>query len=258
MINAARSAGSILLNHFHKRENLQITHKTASDFVSQADLEAESCIQRILLAAWPRFGIRLEEGGLITGSDQRWQWIVDPLDGTTNFIRGIPHFAVSIGLAFEGVPVAGVVFSPLQDELFSAAIRHGAFLNNRQIRCADTTALPAMLLGTGFPFQGKRDHEQVAKELLPVMKECAGVRRIGAASLDLCYVACGRFDAYWEHQLHPWDVAAGVVIVREAGGIVTRLSGAADPLPHTDILATSAAANSSTMQLLNQSIKALE
>jgi myo-inositol-1(or 4)-monophosphatase len=251
MKEAALAGGAILSGYFSNREHLLVNHKSASDFVSTADIETEAAVHAVLKAGFPDFGAWLEEGGRHTGNNPDYQWIVDPLDGTTNFLFGIPHFAVSIGLAYQGIPVAGVVLNPAGDELFMAAAGMGAMLNEQPIRCASRERLEHMLLGTGLPFKGKTGHAGIAAELVAPMQQCAGIRRIGAASLDLCYVACGRFDAFWEHQLQPWDVAAGIVIVREAGGIVTRLDGSEDPMPYTDIIAASPTAYSPVKELLH-------
>jgi myo-inositol-1(or 4)-monophosphatase len=239
---AALAGGAILTHYFSRREALLVSNKSASDFVSSADLETEAAVHTTLQAEFPDFGAMMEEGGHRQGSNNDYQWIIDPLDGTTNFLFGIPHFAVSIGLAHQGVPVAGVVFNPAGNELYMAAAGAGATLNGEPIQCAKRSRLEQMLLGTGLPFKGKTGHAEIAAELVAPMQQCAGIRRIGAASLDLCYTACGRFDAFWEHQLQPWDVAAGIVIVREAGGIVTRLDGTNDALPFLDIIAASQAA----------------
>jgi myo-inositol-1(or 4)-monophosphatase len=251
MKKAALAGGAILSRYFTSREALLVNNKSASDFVSSADLETEAAVHAALQAEYPDFGAMLEEGGHRQGSNNDYQWIIDPLDGTTNFLFGIPHFAVSIGLAHHGVPVAGVVFNPVGNEIFMAAAGAGATLNGQPIRCATRNRLEQMLLGTGLPFKGKTGHAEIAAELVAPMQQCAGIRRIGAASLDLCYTACGRFDAFWEHQLQPWDVAAGIVIVREAGGLVTRLDGSEDALPFADIIAASPLAFSPVKALLN-------
>jgi myo-inositol-1(or 4)-monophosphatase len=251
MKDAALAGGAILNRYSTCRENMLVSNKSASDFVSSADLETEAAVHARLAGQFPDFGANLEEGGHRPGKNPAYQWIVDPLDGTTNFLFGIPHFAVSIGLTHKGVPVAGVVFNPAGNEMFVAAVGNGATLNGQPIHCASRNRLEQMLLGTGLPFRGKTGHAGIAAELVAPMQQCAGIRRIGAASLDLCYTACGRFDAFWEHQLQPWDVAAGIVIVREAGGIVTRLDGSEAALPFTDLIAASQPAWTPVREMLN-------
>ena len=247
MIYAAQAAGDVLMSYFAEdcsiaqNETLKVENKKPSDFVTQADLQSETVIFDILEKAWPGFSFLLEEAGVKRGQDDRFRWIVDPLDGTTNFVKHIPHFSVSIALTFEGRPIAGVVFNPCLNELFTASAGGGATLNGRCVNVAVHSPVRKMVFGTGLPFADKTGHEDFVNELVAPMKNLAGIRRLGSAALDLCYVACGRFDAFWEHHLSAWDVAAGVLIVREAGGKVTRLNGMADAIPTEDILAASGA-----------------
>jgi myo-inositol-1(or 4)-monophosphatase len=225
MDRAARLASRNLLRDFGEVENLQVSRKGAADFVSAADTRAEKKLRDELLRARPDFGFLGEEGGASAAGDGMHRWIVDPLDGTTNFLHGLPHFAVSIGLERQGEIVAGVIYEPLRNELFWAERNAGAWLNDRRLRVSARTRLADAVIATGIPFLGLGDHPRYLATLARVMGECAGIRRWGVASLDLAFVAAGRFDGYWEFGLHPWDVAAGIIIVREAGGFVSDLKG---------------------------------
>ena len=172
----------------------------------------------------------MEEGGTVEGADKSHTWHVDPLDGTTNFLHGLPQFCLSVGLEREGQVVAGVIYDPAKDEMFIAERGKGAFLNNRRMRVAARRDLPDALIGCGVPFLGHGNHPRFLKEAAAVMGATAGLRRLGAAALDIAYVACGRLDAYWERDLHSWDMAAGIVLVREAGGYVSDADGGEEPL----------------------------
>ncbi len=218
MINAARKAGRGLARDFGEVENLQVSKKGPSDFVTAADLKAEKVIFEELSRARPGYGFLMEERGEVAGTDKTHRFIVDPLDGTTNFMHGLGHFAISIALEREGELVAGVVYDVVKDELFHAEKGGGAYVRDRRLRVASRTELGAALVATGMPFRGKAGHAKFLDELGRVMDATAGVRRYGSAALDLAYVAAGRFDAFWERDLSPWDIAAGAVIVREAGG----------------------------------------
>ena len=225
MIGAARKAARALSRDFGEVENLQVSKKGPADFVSSADHKAEQTLFEELSRVRPGYGFLMEERGAIEGSDKTHRWIVDPLDGTLNFLHGIPHFAISIALEREGVLVAGVVYNVVRDELFTAEKGQGAFLNDRRIRVAARSSLADAVLATGTPYVGRPGHDVWLGEVERVMAISAGVRRWGAASLDLAYVANGRFDGFWERHLSPWDVAAGAVIVREAGGFVQEIDG---------------------------------
>ncbi len=225
MIAAARKAARALTRDFGEVENLQVSRKGPSDFVTAADIKAEKTIFEELSKARPGYGFLMEERGAVEGTDKTHRWIVDPLDGTSNFLHGLPHFAISIGLEREGVLVAGVVFNVVRDELFWAEKGAGAYLNDRRLRVAGRNDLRDAVLATGIPFNGKPGHEVFLREVERVMARTAGVRRWGSASLDLAYVAAGRFDGFWERGLSPWDVAAGAILVREAGGVVNEIDG---------------------------------
>ena len=212
---AAREAGEILMGYWSARGDLEVSTKRDGDFVSQADVEAEEHIRALLVGARPDDGWLGEESG--SSEPRARRWIVDPLDGTTNFLRGIPHWAVSIALEVEGALQLGVVHDPLKNDTFVAAVDHGASLNGVPIRHSTTHDFGRALVGTGIPF-GQMDHiDDHAEDIRRVVPHCAGVRRMGAASLDLAYVAAGRLDGFWERVLQPWDVAAGIVLMREAG-----------------------------------------
>jgi myo-inositol-1(or 4)-monophosphatase len=226
-----------LIGNFGEVENLQVSRKGAGDFVSEADHQAERILRRELEKARPAYGFLMEESGASPSADGEHRWIVDPLDGTTNFLHGIPHFAISIGLERAGDMVAGVVYDPCRDELFWAEKGVGAFLNDRRLRVSGRNRLPDAVVGTGTPFIDHGDHPLFAAEMTAVTKEVAGIRRLGAAALDLAYVAAGRFDAFWERGLDPWDIAAGIVLVREAGGYVSEIEGGHKMFDKRSILA---------------------
>lgn len=237
MVNAARRAGKKLVRDFGEVENLQTSRKGPADFVSNADKTAEKTVVEDLSKARPRFGFLLEEGGAVKGPDESNTWIVDPLDGTTNFLHGVPHFAVSIALERDNDIEAGVIYEPVYDNLYWAERGKGAFLNNRRLRVSARRDLSECLFATGIPFKGAGDPEVFKRELNAVMAETAGTRRFGAAALDLAYVAAGRFDGYWERGISPWDVAAGIALVREAGGMVRTIEGTGNPVYAKSIIA---------------------
>jgi myo-inositol-1(or 4)-monophosphatase len=221
MTAAARKAGRSLARDFGEVEQLQVSVKGPANFVSAADHRAEEIVFRELSKARPGYGFLMEEGGVVEGADKTHRWIIDPLDGTTNFLHSIPLFSISIGLERDGQLVAGLIYNPVSDELFTAEKGKGAFLNDRRLRVAARHALGDAVVATGIPHRGQGGHPRFFKEAEAVMREVAGLRRTGSASLDLAYTAAGRFDAYWQHDIQPWDMAAGIVLVREAGGIVS-------------------------------------
>ena len=221
MIKAARKAGRALVKDFREVENLQVSSKGPGDFVTKADREAERLIREELMGARPSYGWLGEETGETPGADPTRRWIVDPLDGTTNFLHGMPHWAVSIALEHKGEIVAGVVFDAAKDEMFYAEKGAGAWMNDqKRLRVSGRRSMVEAVFATGVPFGAKRTLPAMIRDLSRLMPQCAGVRRWGAASLDLAYVAAGRFDGYWERELQPWDTAAGLLIVKEAGGLV--------------------------------------
>ena len=220
MIKAARQAGRSLVKDFREVENLQVSVKGAGDFVSRADREAERIIKEALRTARPTYGWLGEETGAEEGEDPTRRWIVDPLDGTTNFLHGLPHWAVSIALEHKGEIVAGVIFDAAKDELFWAEKGAGAWMNDRRIRVSGRNHMIEAIFATGVPFGGNGPLPATLQDLARLMPRVAGVRRWGAAALDMAYVAAGRFDGYWERGISTWDIAAGIVLVREAGGFV--------------------------------------
>ena len=251
MMAAARKAGRSLARDFGEVEQLQVSVKGPGNFVSAADHRAEEIIFNELSKARPGYGFLMEEGGVVEGVDKTHRWIVDPLDGTTNFLHGIPHFAISIGLEREGVLVAGLVYNPATDELFAAEKGKGAFLNDRRrLRVAARKSLADAVVVTGIPHRGRPGHPRFIDELQSVMMEVAGLRRSGSAALDLAYVAAGRYDGYWERALKPWDLAAGIVLVREAGGLVSDINGSDTALESGNILAGNSAITKALQPLL--------
>src|SRR4029077_5141728 len=225
MVGAARKAGRSLARDFGEVEQLQVSLKGPANFVSAADTRAEEILHKELLRARPGYGLLLEEHGEVEGADRTHRFIVDPLDGTTNFLHGIPLFAISMALERDGELVAGVIYNPASNEMFTAERGKGAFLNDRRIRVAARTELADCVIVTGIPHRGKSGQELFLKEMQVVMASSAGIRRTGAAALDLAWVAGGRFDGFWERNLRPWDLAAGIVILREAGGFVSDADG---------------------------------
>jgi myo-inositol-1(or 4)-monophosphatase len=225
MVQAATKAGRGLVRDFGELENLQVATKGPSDFVSAADLRAEQVLRQELSRVRPGYGFLMEESGDSPGTDATHRWIVDPLDGTTNFLHAIPLFAISIALEREGRIVAAVVFNPVANELFTAEHGAGAFLNDRRIRVAKRRSLADAVVTCGIPHRGQGDHRTFLRDFAAVMEQVAGVRRTGAAALDLAWIAAGRFDGFFERGLSPWDIAAGELIVTEAGGFVSDYSG---------------------------------
>jgi len=225
MIKAVHKASRALKRDFGEIEQLQVSLKGPANFVSAADHRAEETLQAELEHARPGYGFVGEEGGVREGSDKTHRWIADPLDGTLNFLHSIPHFAISLALEREGAIIAGVIYNPVSDELFSAERGKGAFLNDQRLRVAARKRLAESVVACALPHPGRGDVLLTRNEHAAVQDKVAGLRRFGAAALDLAWVAAGRVDAYWERGLSPWDMAAGIVLVREAGGYVTDLDG---------------------------------
>lgn len=223
-VKAARAAGQVIVRHVGRIDTLTITNKRPNDFVTEVDRMAEAEIIRVLQRAYPDHAFMAEESG-IHGDNREYVWIIDPLDGTTNFLHDLSHFAVSIALRYRDRIDQAVVYDPVREELFTASRGGGAMLNNRRIRVSPRKELQAALLGTGIPFRADQDLEYYLKTLGALLPETAGVRRCGCAALDLAYVAAGRLDGFWEMGLREWDMAAGVLLVQEAGGLVGDLQG---------------------------------
>ena len=250
MTAAARKAGRALARDFGEVEQLQVSQKGPANFVSAADQRSEDILHSELERARPGYGFLFEERGRVDGADMSHRWIVDPLDGTTNFLHGIPMFAISIALEREGELVAGLIYNPAMAEIFTAEKGSGAFLNDRRIRVAGRSHFGDSIIATGIPHRGRDGHAQFLKECGEVMKNVAGVRRCGAAALDLAWVAAGRFDGFWERNLNPWDIAAGAILVREAGGFVTDPEGRQNWLKSGDIVAGNEAVNRELTKIL--------
>jgi len=236
MVKAARRAGRSLKRDFGEVENLQVSLKGPANFVTLADKRAEEMLLEDLTKARPGYGFLGEEGGLREGQDKSHTWIVDPLDGTTNFLHGIPQFAISIGLQREGTMIAGLIYNPANDDLFIAERGKGAFLNDQRLRVAGRRSLGDCVIACGLPHMGRGDLDLSRAELTAIQPKVAGLRRFGAAALDMAFVAAGRFDGFWDRNLQPWDMAAGQIMVREAGGIVSGLAGDDDPLKTGDVI----------------------
>jgi myo-inositol-1(or 4)-monophosphatase len=251
MVQATRKAARVLARDFGEVEQLQVSLKGPGNFVSAADRRAEEILQAELSKARPNFGFLMEERGRIAGKDKANQWVVDPLDGTTNFLHGIPLFAISIALVKDGVPVAGVVYNPVSDELYVAERGRGAYLNDRRLRVAARRNLVDCVICCGIPHHGRGDPALFRKELAAVQDKVAGVRRTGAAALDMAWVAAGRFDGFWERGLSAWDLAAGLILVREAGGFATDLDGGDSVLEKGSVVAGNEEIQRALLSVLN-------
>ncbi|MEP2531984.1 inositol monophosphatase family protein [Shimia sp.] len=237
MMKAARKAGRSLVKDFREVENLQVSMKGAGDFVSRADVAAEEILKEELLGARPTYGWLAEESDEIPGKDPTRRWIVDPLDGTTNYLHGLPHWAISIALEHKGEIVAGVVFDAAKDEMFYAEKGQGAWLNdNLRLRVSGRSRMIESIFATGLPFGARTDLPATLQDLARLSPATAGVRRWGAAALDMAYVAAGRYEGFWERTLQPWDIAAGIIIVKEAGGFVQPLNPAGDIFEDGDLI----------------------
>jgi myo-inositol-1(or 4)-monophosphatase len=234
-VRAARNAGNIIVRYVNQVDSLKITTKGYNDFVSEVDRQAESEIINVIHKAYPDHGILAEEGG--KHGNNEYQWIIDPLDGTTNFLHGFPQFAVSIALRHKNKIEQAVVYDPLRQELFTATLGSGAYLNERRIRVSKAKGLEGTLIGTGFPFKHPQHLDAYLTMFRTIHLQTAGIRRAGAASLDLVYVAAGRLDGFWEIGLNAWDIAAGVLIIQEAGGLISDFGGGQEYLDTGNIVA---------------------
>ena len=234
-VRAARAAGKVLIQYFDRIESLNVTEKSRNDFVSEVDRAAEMEIIQVLRNAYPDHAILAEETGSHDGND--YQWIIDPLDGTTNYLHGFPQFAVSIACTYKGELQSGVVYDPLQDEMFTADKGYGAYCNDRRIRVAGRKGLEGALIGTGFPYSDLTHLDTYTEMFKAMVKDTAGIRRPGSAALDFAYVAAGRVDGFWELGLSVWDFAAGALLVREAGGTVSDISGGSRQMETGNVVA---------------------
>ena len=250
MTGAARKAARSLVRDFGEVEQLQVSKKGPADFVSAADHRAEEVLHAALAKARPGYGFLFEERGAIEGSDRSNRWIVDPLDGTTNFLHGVPHFSISIALERNRELIAGVVYEPIRDELFWAEKGAGAHMNNHRLRVSGHGELEDSVFATGFRFTAKGDETVFLKQIGSVMAATLNVRRLGSAALDLAYVAAGRFDGFWELHLSPWDMAAGIVLVREAGGFVGDFAGGHEMLSTGGIIAANASVHAAFAEVV--------
>jgi len=241
MLRAAEKAARSLVRDFGEVEQLQVSRKGPGDFVSAADLRAEEIIFTELSKARPNFGFLMEERGEVKSAESSSRWIVDPLDGTTNFLHGLPHWCISIALEENGEIIAGIIYDPIKDEMFRAEKGNGAFMRNKRLRVSGRTHLEGALIVTGAPQRATASRDLFAREYKAMQDQIPGMRRFGAAALDLAYVAAGRFEGFWERDIHPWDMAAGFIIMKEAGGRVSQISGKDNPVFNNNILAANAA-----------------
>ncbi len=236
MVKAARKAGRSLMRDFGEVENLQVSVKGPGDFVSKADRKSEEIIRAELTEARPNYGWVAEESDPVAGTDPTRRWIVDPLDGTTNFLHGLPHWAVSIALEYKSEIVAAVVFDPVKDEMFTAEKGDGAWMNDRRMRVSGRQDMIEMIIATGIPFASNPALPRHLRQTAQIAPACAGIRRFGAASLDLAYVAAGRYDGFWEISLKSWDKAAGILLIKEAGGLIEGMEKGENIIEHGGVI----------------------
>lgn len=251
MAKAAEAASKSLARDFGEVENLQISIKGPSDFVSAADKKAEKTLQHHLSKARPDWSFLMEEGGKVEGKDPNKVFIIDPLDGTNNFLHGVPHWCITIAAVENGVITAGVTFDPIRNEMFWASRGGGAFMGHKKLRVSGRNDMSLALAACSQPAKGRRETKEFANQMAKIASEFSGLRSMHSAALDLAYVASGRFDAYWDQALKPWDVAAGILLVQEAGGKVTEIDGGKDPLNSGSVLASNAALYQDMRKLLN-------
>jgi myo-inositol-1(or 4)-monophosphatase len=258
MIKAAHRAARSLKRDLGEVEQLQVSLKGPRNFVTAADRRAEAILREELAKARPDYGFLGEEGGAQAGSDKTHRWIVDPLDGTTNFLHGIPHFAIAIALERNGAIVAGLVYNPANDEMFIAERGKGSFLNDKRIRVAARRRLAEAIVACGLPHYGRGDLALARSEIAAAQRAFAGLRRYGAATLDLAWIAAGRLDAYWERDLSPWDLAAGSLLVREAGGFISDLDGGDAILTKGNVVAGNDTMHRELLRLLQDAAKSAD
>lgn len=256
MVQAAFKAGKSLARDFGEVQNLQVSLRGPADFVAQADRKAEKLIREELMKARPTYGYLGEDGEEMKGTDGAHRWIVDPLDGATNFLHGLPHFAISIALERNDEIVASVILNPATDELYTAERGGGAFINDRRLRVASRKALSDAIVASGTPHLGHGNHGKHLVELRHVMGEVAGVRALGAPALDLAYVAAGRVDGYWERGLNTWNLAAGVLLIRESGGWVSDMDGGKKPIDTGSIIAANEFIHKALQEVVNRPVPA--
>lgn len=255
MTDAVMKASRSLKRDFGEVENLQVSRKGPGDFVSSADRKAEQILRDLLEKARPGYGLVMEEQGIVEGADKSHRWHIDPLDGTTNFLHGVPQFSISVGLEREGQIVAGVIYDPIKDEMFIAERGKGAFMNNRRLRVASRRDLIDALIICGMPHAGRSNHGQFMRELATIMPLTGAMRRFGSAALDMAYVVCGRADGYWERSLHSWDIAAGIILIKEAGGYVSDADGGGNPIETGSVVCGNEILQRELVKLLAQANK---
>ncbi|CAM2986294.1 inositol monophosphatase family protein [Legionella worsleiensis] len=253
-VSAARQAGEIIIRHMEQIDRLKITEKNSNEYFSEVDIKAEQAIINAIHKAYPEHGILAEESGFQEG-DGESVWIIDPLDGTSNYLHGFPFFSVSIALKIKNRIEHGVIYDPLRHECYAASRGRGARLNDRRIRVSKQTQLSASLLGTGVPFRNMSLAQRYLPTFEALMGKCAGVRRTGSAALDLAYVASGRIDGFWELGLRPWDIAAGSLLVREAGGLISDTHGGDDFLQNGDVVAGTPKVFKTLIQTISPALK---
>jgi myo-inositol-1(or 4)-monophosphatase len=252
-VRAARAAGNLIIRQIDQARDLPASEKSRNDFVTEVDRQAEDTIIDTLLKAYPKHAILAEESG--ARGESEYIWIIDPLDGTTNFMHGFPHFAISIALQHRGVLQQAVIYDPLRQELFTASRGDGAYLNDRRIRVSKRKDLKGALLGTGFPFREGADIERFICSLKALAPATAGIRRAGAATLDLAYVACGRLDGFWEFGLKPWDMAAGALLIEESGGLITDINGGKSFMESGNVLSAPPGVHEQVLRLFGEVLK---
>lgn len=254
-VSAARQAGDIIIRHMEQVDRIKVTEKGLNDYFSEVDIKAEQAIIAAIHKAYPNHSVLAEESGLTNASDDEPQWIIDPLDGTSNYLHGFPFFSVSIALKIKGRIEHGVIYDPLRHECFAASRGRGARLNDRRIRVSKQTQLNASLLSTGIPFRDPALAARYFPTLEAMNGKCAGLRRTGSAALDLAYVASGRVDGFWELGLHTWDIAAGSLIIREAGGLISDAQGGDNYLKSGDVIAGTPKVFKSLLQVVSPVLK---